>query len=187
MLNPRDGKVRGNHQAVVLLGQLVDLLELLLGGTIILPARGNREGLPREWHESDSGFEDRQPLPVVGELGSFSEAGLLGNINDLQELSSWETFIQGQKLGDGVVWVLHDSGEFDMKVGREPVGRLEIVQQLNGHGIAEATVLNLTPQEGLRPEQFPLITMMGDPLRPVVRQKDVNCARELCGSNNKLF
>lgn len=193
-----DGKVRRDLQPAGLGGgKPINLVNLLLGRPEIAPGKSvekvrteteggflagdaprswKGKGLPREGHKTEGGLDNGEPFPVISQLRGPTFISLLGQVNNLQELPPGQALVKGEKLGDRVVRVPNNGWKFDVQVGGEPVGRLQGLEEVNRHGISQAPVLHLIFQKRFDPKQPPLVPVMGNALRPVMRQENVDGA-----------
>ena len=73
----------------------------------------------------------------------------------LEKAAAWKTFVQGKKMGTlgfagaaGLSWgrVRHQGWEFDMHVGREPVARLKLLEDLSCRRAPQTAVHDLCHQ-----------------------------------------
>lgn len=97
-----------------------------------------------EWHRS---LHNRKPFSVVTE---HFRSRRLWKIHSLQKVSSWQAFIQCQKASRRSTSMMHQSGEFHMKMCRKIVVRLQRMQKLTGSWTSQSPFSNLRALDGFR-------------------------------------
>ena len=61
----------------------------------------------------------------------------------LQKVFAWHALVEGEELRGGPVLMWHHGGELDVEVGGEPIGGLQVAQQVGAGDAAQLVLRHL--------------------------------------------
>ena len=80
----------------------------------------------------------------------------------------------GEAVLDGRRFVIHDGGEFDVKMGGEPIGRPHFQQQVLVDRVAQRVLFDFRLEEGLAANELLVVAVVIDTTRPIVSHHHVD-------------